>query len=283
MTIEDSQPNLSNDDCHSLFQKTTSMNTLRNWVSPLVFVLMLTPSIAQDGKPQTKQAAPAIAQKPKKPIPQATPQEIDQLISDLDSDSYQKREAASGKLAQLEIGAIPGLSKAASGTSLEASIRAMQILEKIFVATSDTKTIDLVDATLEKLRQSKNRSVASRADHTLLSHYKIREKRAIAQIQKLGGSVTLKDKNTRSFIPFSPGSSESTIQYIVLGRKWKGGEEGLKYVKRLTYLTAIYFIRGATVPKESVESLQAYMPNLEIQYRDGAYLGVSGQTVTLGC
>jgi len=249
---------------------------------------MLAPAQAQDdtvqdNKPQTEQTAPAVAQKPKKPVPQATPQEIAQLISDLDSDSYQKREAASERLAQLEAGAIPGLSTAASGKSLEAAIRAVQILEKIYVATSDTKTIDLADATFEKLRQSKNRSVASRADHTLLSHYKIREKRAIAQIKILGGSVTLKDENTRGFIPFSPGSSESNIQYIVLGRKWKGGEEGLKYVKRLTYLTAIYFIRGAPVPKESVENLQAFMPNLEIQYRDGAYLGVSGQHHDLGC
>ncbi|MFP6668910.1 MAG: hypothetical protein VB876_16480 [Pirellulales bacterium] len=92
----------------------------------------------------------------------AEPQQIAELIKQLNDDRFAARQDATRKLTQLGKDAIEPLAEAAQGDELEVTTRAFSIFEKL-INQGDAKTSAAVRAALTKLAESKNDVASSRA------------------------------------------------------------------------------------------------------------------------
>jgi hypothetical protein len=199
---------------------------------------------------------------------------IADLIADLDSDEYAARKKATRALIQSGNKAVTQLTTAAEDGSLEVRIRVIRILRELYTGAQEDTTIDAAELALETLAESDSRPLSARANRVLNSNYERRKQRALAQIKRLGGGINYLDAKDWRFDP-----NKEQIAYIVLGSGWKGGDVGLKYVRRLSRLEILYLSgKGETGPisKDGVQSLQAALPNLKIERRGAAYLGIGG-------
>ncbi|MDA1015507.1 MAG: PDZ domain-containing protein [Planctomycetota bacterium] len=222
----------------------------------MVAVVVIAPTLRADDKVEPKQSVDDAA-------------EITQLISQLNADEYKTRKAATQRLRELGAAAIPALEQAASGKDLEVMIRAIGVLRSHYPRDSADTTEAASDA-LERLAMSDALSVRSRAAKILDSYSDVRRKRAVAKIEQLGGSIKYLGE-TQGII-----TQSSMIHFVFLGADWKGGIQGLKYIKRLSGLRQLYFTENFELTMEQVADLQATLPGLETQRRSEAYLGISG-------
>ncbi|MFN0196296.1 MAG: PDZ domain-containing protein [Planctomycetaceae bacterium] len=224
------------------------------------------------------------ATKPGEPeVPPIEPAILESWVIQLDSELFAEREEASRKLIEAGAQGVPLLLKAAPTAGNEAGVRIVLILEQIYLQGASDQTIDAAEGALEQLKSVKNPTIANRADLLLHANYDVRERRAIAEIVRLGGVVSY--NNLRNINPNAIGGVGVglQIQHIVIGTKWKGGDEGLKHIKRLSQLNAIYYIKGAKVSPEALAELQKAMPLTAIQMRSPAYLGIAGGPHQRGC
>ncbi|MEX1231853.1 MAG: PDZ domain-containing protein [Planctomycetaceae bacterium] len=215
-------------------------------------------------------------------VPAIDPVQIAQWVLALDSDEYDERESATKHLIDADVQAVEALAKAAAEASPEASVRIAHILEQIYVNSASDRSIDASEEALENFKSLKNPTLASRAELILQANYGVREKRAVAEIERLGGTIK---KNNLQNINFNPNVAiGSEIVHIVIPRQWKGGDEGLKHVKRLTELPDLYYIKGAKISDEALADLQKSMPTTRFQIRESAaYLGISAPQHPRGC
>ncbi len=88
--------------------------------------------------------------------------EIAQWVEKLNSERFADRQAASEKLAAIGKPAIPALAKAAAGDSLEATIRSVEILKKLY-GSSDESAKTAAKEALEQIAKSDNAAAARRA------------------------------------------------------------------------------------------------------------------------
>ncbi len=210
------------------------------------------------------------------------------LIPQLASLRYDVREQATKKLAALGIDAIEPLVAAAAGENLEVTCRAVRALGAIYESDEDA-TFDAAEAALEQLAESPNRSAAQRAA-AVLSPQELfwtpdadkrrlrRWKRAIVRIQELGGIVKSVDANgqSREIADLSPEEAPYLMVKLVEG--WKGGGAGLVNLKRMAVrmpLPTVYVTDGVNLPADAIENLQRSVPQLRIEGRGRAMLGVS--------
>ncbi len=211
-------------------------------------------------------------QPPPWPLPKSTlVKPVVQLVAELDAPRFAVREAAMRALMRMGKPAVKPLAKAAEGDSLEVTVRAIAILQYIYSSVAED-AVESAELALEDLAESENRSIASRANSVLQANVAVRRKRAIGKIQELGGIFLNKssvyDPNDRIIL----GKSLSALQ---LGLSWKGGDQGLRYVKRLANLTRIIFIeRTNDISNEALQALTGALPNLTIVHRGPAFLGV---------
>jgi S1-C subfamily serine protease len=66
---------------------------------------------------------------------------------------------------------------------------------------------------------------------------------------------------------------------VLLGDNWKGGDAGLKYLKRIPGLRNLYVAQNKKfqpATAKALSSLESSIPNLSIQYRGLSCLGVRG-------
>ena len=89
-------------------------------------------------------------------------QEIGKLVKQLDDDQYGVRQAAAARLKTAGKKAIPALKKAASGESLEATCRAVDILHK-FYESDDAATKEAAKKALDELAKGDHPSASARA------------------------------------------------------------------------------------------------------------------------
>ena len=118
---------------------------------------------ADQAPANTEQAAPAKQNEQPEVVSQA---KIDQLIRDLDADSFTTREAASEQLTKMGAPAAVALEKAATSDSPEQADRALRVLQSFAGSTNQTDK-EAGTKALEKLSQSDNKSVASAAAKSL--------------------------------------------------------------------------------------------------------------------
>jgi hypothetical protein len=109
----------------------------------------------------------------------------------------------------------------------------------------------------------------------------VREKRAIAAITQLEGSVK-SDARQFGFVPNGIPQSEDMMTTVVLNKRWKGGEAGLKHLENLRFLRTLYLVEGVLAP-DAIASLEKKLPSVRVQLRGGACLGVGGLPVDGGC
>eukprot|EP00913_Durusdinium_trenchii_P013333 g12514.t1 len=217
---------------------------------------------------------------------------VAELIELLDHKSYAIRTASSRALSEYGRKAIAPLSEVARTGSLEASARAIAILERIYTdLDGDDATVEQVESTLERLRESKRATVSGRAAQVLSRNSDLREKRALAAIKRLGGIVRYYDSQVLLGGPPQglPAVEGRTISYILLGDLWKGGDEGVKYLKRIPGLRNLYVAQNKKfqpISAKAREDLEKSIPNLSIQLRGLACLGVRGNVTNVngnGC
>ena len=202
-------------------------------------------------------------------------------ISELDHPDFVRREAASDELFAIGLGAIPAIADAAESGSPEVSVRALEILQRMYRG-NDEVTFEAVETVLGHLKGSEKLAVAARAERAFDSGAETRQKRAIAQFERLGGIIHYSDRgNDRQPL------SRPTIEYVMIGRDWTGGEEGLHLLARIEDIrlsgTQLYIIRGIEVSEATLLDLIAELPFLVIQRRGPARLGIRGSSRDIGC
>lgn len=214
--------------------------------------------------------------------------DIERWVQDLNAPEFAKREEATRRLIAAGAVAAEPLVKAAHTGSLEVTCRVNTILRTWYTSGKDD-LIEPAEVAFEQLKESKNRHIASRADASLEQFATtIRQDRALAEINKLGGSVKELTGNG-GLRAIGPGESKQLM--VILGRDWRGGDDGLKYVRRLSSDTALYLLQNRVTEKlltpgitpEAVEQLRRDMPRLRVAYRGPAFLGISPQNRLPGC
>lgn len=201
-----------------------------------------------------------------------------ELIRALNDSRYVVREQASRALVRRGTRPLAALMQAVRRGPPERTARALQVLETIYVDPAiDDATVETIERELDEVRLSGKATSAQLAAELLARHSDVREKRALAAIRRLGGLVDY------SHVEYTrPGGNVdfgSRINFVLLGRKWRGGDEGLKYVRRIAELRYLYIARSAKfqpVSKKALQELQRRRPDLEVQHRGLACLGVSG-------
>ncbi len=214
--------------------------------------------------------------------------DIDRWVQDLNAPEFTKREEATRRLIAAGAVAADPLVKAAQSSSLETTCRINTILRTWYTSGKE-ELIEPAEVAFEQLKESKNRHIASRADATLEQFATtIRQDRALAEINKLGGSV--KELTGNGLRAVGPGESKHLM--VILGRDWRGGDDGLKFVRRLSSDTTLYLLRNRVTEKiltpgvtpEGVEQLRREMPRLKgVAYRGPAFLGISPLNRIPGC
>jgi hypothetical protein len=199
--------------------------------------------------------------------PTADAEAIQEWVNQLDSDSFDVREAATLSLERAGEPAIELLTRASRGQNLEVSSRSIRILMAIF-RSGNVRASEAAELALEQLAAAENGWTARRAAMGLLSQDAIRQKRAIARIEELGGTITR--------VETLRGNNGEYIERINLTKDWKGGDAGLALVKRITTLRTLYVVKGANVTPGGLDDLQKSAPNLRIEHRGEAMLGVAG-------
>lgn len=214
---------------------------------------------------------------PKAAVPKPSVDEIEQWIRDLNAPEFARRESATRQLIASGPDAAELLVKAAPSSSLEATCRIMVVLRTWYTSGND-ELVEPAETAIEQLTQSKNRHMAARSA-AILDQYRltIRQDRAIAEIRKLGGQVKFLEPRLQL-------SGRDDPEFMVfLGRQWTGGDEGLKYVRRLFSINALYLTNDRKTQKittpgitdEGLAALQREMPQLRVQYRGSAFLGIT--------
>ncbi len=115
-------------------------------------------------------------------------EDVARWIQELDADSFALREQATNKLREAGPAAVNALAQAIAGDSAEVSARASAILQRI-ADGSDEKTLDQVEAALQKLG-SKRKAVLHVAADIRVQQQKFKHTRAVAQVRALGGGLT---------------------------------------------------------------------------------------------
>jgi hypothetical protein len=276
-----------------------------------VFVLpMESNSLATGGAPNAVASPATIDQT-------LTRDAVSEAANRLNSPRFSEREAASRDLLAARAPAVAALLEVAKEGSLEAAVRAVGILEAIYVSSGDFEeiateqflsefddliraylwidlreaqtTADAAEFALDELERIGRPAVAERADVVLQSHYEIRERRAISEIERLHGKTIFGGTTSPPAAFWNPrfnpaplpnepqrdaakGRGELTM--VIIGPKWTGGDDGLKHVARLKRLHSLYRIEGKQVTDNGMMRLRAALPGLEIQVRAAAKLGI---------
>ena len=111
-------------------------------------------------KAEDKEAPKAVADKA------SSGEEIAQWIRQLDADEFSDREAAQAKLAGAGKAAAAELAKAAAGDSLEATVRAIDLLKKLY-QSPDQSARDAAKQALKTVAKSDRPAAARRAEQIL--------------------------------------------------------------------------------------------------------------------
>lgn len=214
-------------------------------------------------------------------------QELDtaeKLASELKHQDFAVREAATKKLPELGASAIKPVAEIALQNNLEAGLRAVSVLEKLYLS-EDVVAFDHAEASLNRLiAQSKLPAVAQKAAETLAAnHFTVTQRRAIAEVRRLGGQIQMEYDfpvivNGEHLRP-----EKGWARSAAINRRWKGGVEGLRHLVRLKSLQTIYLVSGHPLSEKTVLELEKEMPDTVLQTRGRAMLGVGTRSDTLGC
>jgi len=202
--------------------------------------------------------------------------DIERWVSELGNPQFEVREQATQFLGQAGVLAIKPLQGATLDKHLEVSVRAVRALRLIYESAEDD-AFEGAEAALEEVSNSRNLALARRAVQALTIRDHDRQRRAILRIQQLGGEIRMvNNANSRTInnviiVDEDPGA----IEQLLLGEDWKGGDEGLKYVRRVSRIDHIYVTPGSKITTDAILALQTDNPTMDIQMRGSAMMGIS--------
>ena len=225
-----------------------------------------------------KPAANDEAEKPESDGP--SDEEIAGWVTQLSSRDYEERVVATEKLSSAGERAAVAVGKVAVEGSIEVGIRAVLILDKIYKSESG-KAIDSAEASLRLLKKGKHPGVARRATEALKRHYPIRQERAVVALREMGCQIQFDRFFGRNRAPGLP--EHGAVLAVAIGPDWTGGEKGLDQVARLDSLRTVYLLNGHELSEKAVEGLQKPLPQMTLQKRGAAFLGVATDNDPLGC
>jgi len=204
------------------------------------------------------------------------PQQAIEYLFDLESEDFQTREKATRALPEFGEQMIEPLLKVTRGDSLEASVRAILVLEQIYVKGKEESVSKAEDA-LDLLTRAKNPSVAIRAEEAIDRHADIRKKRAVREIRKMGGNVRPWTAESIAKLQVGNRAVPGQVRFIVLGANWTGKEQGLRFLKRVGRFETLYLIKGHPFTGPAMDDLVKGLSGTPYQERDSeAMLGISG-------
>lgn len=212
------------------------------------------------------------------PRPELSAEAAQRFLQLLESDDYHLRQQATQELLLIGSGSIPDLVEACSSPEPETAYRAVSVLEHLYVESlmlEDDALTDQIENALEALAQANQPLIADKIQYIYDQNSLIAEQALILKVRRLGGIVVFTDTVTRR-VPFENRMIQRVGVDVVIGPDWNGGEPGLKALHRLGALRRIYLVDGAPVSMAALEEIQSYQPNLEIQRRSPARLGVQG-------
>ena len=221
-------------------------------------------------------------------VPKPSADEIELWIRDLNAPEFARREAATRQLIAAGPIAAELLVKAVPTSSLEATCRITTILRTWYTSGKE-ELIEPAENAFEQLAESKNRHMAGRAVATLEQYATtIRHERAIAQIKQLGGTIEESKFAGRLRIA---GPDEMRFFMVILGRSWRGGDDGLKYLRRVSGLSSLYLLQDQSTKKivtpgvtqDGVDELRRALPALAVDFRGTAFLGVKAMANVTIC
>jgi hypothetical protein len=170
---------------------------------------------------------------------EAKPNEIDELVAQLDHERLTKRQQAQKKLLSMGKAAIPALAKAALSGKRETIEKSIDVLGKL-AQSKDEETKDAARVTLQMLSESEQPSTADRAKLALNS----KEAEAIKPFEgwdkpgnefagggQMNRSVSVSSVNGVRSINVKEGGRETSIQELAGGKLFvsiTGGEEPIE-------------------------------------------------------
>ena len=193
--------------------------------------------------------------------PDLAAKQVEAAIAGLDSDEYEVREQSMARLAALGKPALPAVIAAAQDGSAEATWRAVEVLNE-FALSMDPVVVDTAESALTRLAAMDCPTTAARARETLEQLSQSRHDRAVAMIAGLGGKFDY----TR----------------LTLDANWKGGLDGLKFVKRVLDLRQINIEPSAGLSDDDIAKLEALVKSddadrkIKITRFGTAFLGIGG-------
>lgn len=205
------------------------------------------------------------------PADAIVPEHVRTAIVRLNDPDFRQREAAVDELFSAGLGAVIPLSEAAQNGSAEVSVRAFDVLQRLYRG-NDEAIFEAVERAFQQLKRDENLAVAARAERAFETGAETRQIRAIAQFERLGGIINFASSSER--LPLS----RPRIEHVMLTREWSGGDTGLQLLGRIEDLrssyTSLYVIRGTKVSEEAVFNLRSELPFMNIQRRGPARLGI---------
>lgn len=208
-------------------------------------------------------------------------------VDELDDADFQKRMQATRQLGQLGARSVPFLVDSLDTSRLEGVTRAMRLLERFYRSNTE-RAVSSSEAVLEGLvsgETAASQEVAYEAQRVLTANSDVRSERALAQIRRLGGVVKFESMRAAVFVNGQAVIGGDHLSHIIIGEGWTGGDEGLRYLKRLEGLQSLY-VTGDAVSTEALDDLVRTVPSLKVQIRGSACLGIgSGPNPTgvAGC
>ena len=230
--------------------------------------------------------APAGVAKP------ASPEQIAKWVAELNDNRYAHREAAQQALAAARLAALKDVGRVALDGSLEASTRSINIL----LGWAESTDADLSVGALERIAQLANRPAEAAMAAEKLAD--IREAVALKEIAALGGVCRDDEQTARD--PLKP-YLKPPLQ-IIIGPSWKGsaadlgrlrdvrrastisfhasaiGDEAVDQLANLSQVRRIEFY-GTRISDQSTATIKEKLPNVALEVRSGARLGIAGSGV----
>lgn len=215
------------------------------------------------------------------------PPAIEADLKGLSATEFKEREAAGRRMLDRKIEAVKPLQFLAESSKPEASIRAFDLLRQLF-REGDSETNEAVENAFETLVRNENPTVASRAEAAIDAGAPIRHSKAIAAFRKLGGTIRFRQSEAGEAEP--EDEFLKVIDYAIVDKSWTGGDEGLKQLKRIEDFRiqteirgpSLFVIKGSNVTDGGLVDLQTSLPNLSIQRRGPACLGVTPYSQVAG-
>lgn len=223
-----------------------------------------------------------------------SPAYILELLNDLDSRVYEKREKATGILKNGRLDVVRALVKVMKTPNHESSLRAYQILKVIYFRALEMSIDDQADEIEVQLRllmktgSPKTRARIVNLIEQVEGHFvpECVQKNAIHRLKQAGVRFNAFYLETNQQIQrvktFENRNSNQEKHYdIIISQEWNGTKESIRFFRRLPMLknflskSKVYVLPDANLTDEELISLRENLPNGVVENRGPAYMGVT--------